>query len=250
MSIRKKKAEAIIGGLMVDLAASGAFDALAIVRQANERSAPGSASAPGAPEDPAWAELSRELTIIKITVPTWSGAAERNAIRHLEYAIKSRTTAVPVLIERLDRAIDENAANYDDIQVAKDAIAKMKSAAKRIGGPAMSQEGGGAGAAEKAFDEYIARGAKELEAFFAKYQIEDDPKGEYWSEPHFNVAKRLLLDDLKVQRLVSHYNKKDEAKAKLIARPDFPQGAFELYKHVSAQIKKASSELDKLPSRI
>ena len=34
MSIRKKKAEAIIGGLMVDLAASGAFDALAIVRRA------------------------------------------------------------------------------------------------------------------------------------------------------------------------------------------------------------------------
>jgi len=34
MSIRKKKAEAIIGGLMVDLAASGAFDALAMVRRA------------------------------------------------------------------------------------------------------------------------------------------------------------------------------------------------------------------------
>lgn len=37
MSIRKKKAEAIIGGLMVDLAASGAFDALAIVKQARLR---------------------------------------------------------------------------------------------------------------------------------------------------------------------------------------------------------------------
>ena len=250
MSIRKKKAEAIIGGLMVDLAASGAFDALAIVRHASKRTGTGSTAFVVAPDDPAWAELARELTIVKETVPFFSGDVERNAIRYLEYAIKSRTAAVPALIEGLDRAIDKNAANYDDIRVAKDAIAKMKSAAKRIGGPAMSQDGGGGGAAERAFDEYIARGAKELEAFFAKHQIEDDPKGEYWSEPHFNVAKRLLLDDLKVQRLVSHYNKKDEAKAKLIARPNFPQGAFELYKHVSAQIKKASSELDKLPSHI
>ena len=37
MSIRKKKAEVILGGLMMDLAASGAFDALAIVKQARLR---------------------------------------------------------------------------------------------------------------------------------------------------------------------------------------------------------------------
>lgn len=250
MSIRKKKAEAIIGGLMIDLAASGAFDALAIVRHASMRT--GSAASVVAPDDPAWAELARELIIVKETVPFFSGDVERLHIRSLESAIKGRTAAVPALVEKLDGAIDSNKSNYDntDIQVAKDAITKMKIAAKRIGSPAVLQESGDAGTTEKAFDEYITKGAKELEAFFDKYKIEDDPKGEYWSEPHFNIAKNHLLDDKNVQKLMSHYNKKGDAKARLMARPGFPQGAFELYKHVSAQIKKASAELDKLGSHI
>jgi len=249
MSIRKKKAEAIIGGLMVDLAASGAFDALGIVRTGAE-----SADSVATPDDPAWAELARELIIVKETVPFWSGAAERAEIRNLDFAIKNRTSAVFALVERLDGAIDSNKANYDntDIQVAKNAIAKMKIAAKRIGGPELSRSDGYAGATVDAFDAFIVKGAKELEEFFKKYDIEDDPKGEYWSEKHFNIAKSHLLDDKKVQRLMTHYNKKGDAaaKARLIARPDFQQGAFELYNHVSAQIKKASSELDALPPRI
>jgi hypothetical protein len=205
---------------------------------------------PAPPEDPAWAEISRELIIIKDTVPFWSGSLERNAIRNLNSAIKYRTNAVSVLVEKLEKAIEANKDNYDQIQVARDALAKMKIAANRIGGPALTGPDGYAVAPGSAFDDYIVKGAKELQDFFNKYNIEDDPKGEYWSEPHFNIAKSHLLDDKKVQRLMSHYNKKGDAKGMLITHPDFQKGAFDLYKHVSDQIRKASVELSKLHSRI
>jgi len=241
MSIRKKKAEAIIGALMTDLAASGSFDTLAIIKQAATQTTS---------EDNIWSELDSQLSIVKDTVPFWSGAVERNAIRYLDYAIRERTSTIPALLEELSKAIDSNKDNYDNLQKAQDAVDKMKLAAKRIGGPEIPQPADAARAAEEAYQKYIVKGAQELEAFFEKYQIEDNPKDDYWSEPHFNIAKKLILDDAKVQRLVSHYNKNGEAKSKLLARSDFLQGAFELYQHVSGQVKKASSELDKLPTRI
>lgn len=77
MSIRKKKAEAIIGGLMVDLAASGAFDALAIVKQA--RSGDGDQ-----------ALLAADL--IKLEKRAWTIESPatnlRDALKNIEFALK------------------------------------------------------------------------------------------------------------------------------------------------------------------
>jgi len=94
MSIRKKKAEAIIGGLMVDLAASGAFDALAIVRRActqpNIRLAQ---SETQVNIDNLAAQIKKDISSINsmITTAAATGAPEsnvHNARRHID-ALKS-----------------------------------------------------------------------------------------------------------------------------------------------------------------
>jgi len=139
MSIRKKKAEAIIGGLMVDLAASGAFDALAIVKQANPREL----------TDENWASLATELAKIKDAVPSslFSSSQEEPYIRAMELAIKTRRpNAFSRSVEQLKTVINGNAGSYN-VQKLQTAQAALGSIDAIIGSSATAAPGGATPAA-------------------------------------------------------------------------------------------------------
>lgn len=134
MSIRKKKAEAIIGGLMVDLAASGAFDALAIVKQAKPREL----------TDDNWTSLATELAKIKDAVPSslFSSSPEEPYIKAMELAIKTRRLdTLSRSVKKLKSVIDENAGNYNvqNLQTAQTALGNI---AATIGSSATATQSG------------------------------------------------------------------------------------------------------------
>jgi hypothetical protein len=139
MSIRKKKAEAIIGGLMIDLAASGAFDALAIVKQANPREL----------TDENWASLATELAKIKDAVPSslFSSSQEEPYIKAMELAIKTRRpNAFSRSVEQLKTVINGNAGSYN-VQKLQTAQAALGSIDAIIGSSATAAPGGATPAA-------------------------------------------------------------------------------------------------------